>query len=113
MEQIGEEPLNDTYLGSDKMMIMTTIIMMMMITNLDFYIDFDNRDGNVYMLTSVSSSLANHQTNNPPNSNETIVVLHTFIIHLVCIWVVLPRTGKMSNIWHFSFFLELYCGQTV
>ena len=35
---------------------------------------------------------------------------------LVCIlyiWVVLPRTGKMSNICHNLFFLELYCGQTV
>ena len=32
---------------------------------------------------------------------------------ILFIWVVLPRTGKMSNICHFFLVLELYCGQTV
>ena len=29
------------------------------------------------------------------------------------IWVRFPRTGKMSNMWHFFLFLTLYCDQTV
>ena len=47
------------------------------------------------------------------NSCKSIVWFYSLGCNNVRIWVVLPRTGKMSNICHNFFFLELYCGQTV
>ena len=45
-----------------------------------------------------------------PSLNSDLTINYLLKKH---IWVNFPRTGKMVKLWHFSFFLELCCDQTV